>query len=44
MTPLADAERMVVALRGAGARVTFLTEDETGHNFPGAETLRAYPE
>lgn len=32
------------ALRGAGTRVTFLTEDETGHSFPGAETLRAYSE
>jgi len=35
---------MVDALRGAGTRVTFLTEDETGHSFPGAETLRAYSE
>ena len=41
-TPLADAERMVDALRGAGTRVTFLTEDETGHSFPGAECLRLF--
>ena len=41
-TPFVDAERMVAALREAGAHVTFCVEDEAGHGLPGAETTRAY--
>jgi predicted esterase len=40
--PFANAERMVAALRQAGARVTFIIEDDAGHDIPSAQTLRAY--
>jgi dipeptidyl aminopeptidase/acylaminoacyl peptidase len=40
--PFADAERMVAALRQAGARVTLVIEDDAGHDIPDAETLKVY--
>ena len=40
--PFADAERMVAALRQAGARVTFVIEDDAGHDIPGAQTPMTY--
>lgn len=41
-TPFADAERMVCALRAAGADVTLAVEDDAGHQLPNAETLNVY--
>ncbi len=41
-TPFAGAERMVAALRNAGADVTFAIDDEAGHQLPNAETLARY--
>ncbi len=41
-TPFADAERMVFALRAAGADVAFAVEDDAGHQLPNAKTLGLY--
>ncbi len=43
-TPFVHAERMVEALRRAGARVTFVAENETGHEMPTSKTIQTYLE
>jgi dipeptidyl aminopeptidase/acylaminoacyl peptidase len=40
--PFADAERMVAALRQAGACATLVAEDEAGHDITTAETLKVH--
>jgi len=40
--PFEKAVLVVEKLRAAGARVEFVTEPDTGHESPGAETIEAY--
>jgi predicted esterase len=40
--PIASAEQMVRVLEDAGARVTFVIEDETGHALPSSKTWETY--
>jgi predicted esterase len=40
--PIASAEQMVRVLEDAGAKVTFIIEDETGHALPSSRTWEAY--
>ncbi len=40
--PFAGTEEFMTTLESAGAHVEFHTEEETGHENPGDETMAAY--